>query len=392
MKKNILLRNGLLIDGTGKAEGEHVSIGIIDGRIASINEFNNEIVYDQIIDLDGLTILPGFINTHVHSGFKYLKGEPHRDFQEEYLKACMIEGVTTIRDEGMFTDDTIEAVIEKKKNLDKSNRYPRIITTGKFFSAPKGYGGLQPIDVSCEKEAKVKVNEVLNLGVDMIKTVLEDGLDPSTFGLPKLSDEILKTICEEAHNRGVKVSAHVTQTHNLKRLINVGIDDASHMVYDDLSDELIQQMIEKDIYIVPTLTVLKMISDKYGAPFIENGKENVYKFVQRGGKVGLGDDFIEEELPWYRLGMPILELQLLKEAGLTNNQIIVAATKHGAEICSIGHEVGTVEVGKKADLLIIEGNPLENLEYISNVKMVIKDGVILVNNRDKIFKGEEHIC
>lgn len=74
------------------------------------------------------------------------------------------------------------------------------------------------------------------------------------------------------------------------------------------------------------------------------------------------------------------ELQLLKEAGLTNMQIIIAATKHAAEICSVNHEVGTIERGKIADLFIVEGNPLEDLECIYNVKMVIKEGCIVVEN------------
>lgn len=377
---NVLLRNGLLIDGTGKKEIENVYISILDGRISSISHEDDKSSYskfDRIIEIDGLTILPGFINSHVHSGFKHLKGEPYRNFQEEFLRACINEGVTTIRDEGMFTDDSIEDVIEKKRVLDSSEYYPRIITTGKFFSAPDGYGGMQPIGVTSLDEARNKVNEVLNKGIDLIKTVLEDGLDPSTFGLPKLSDELLKAICNEAHKRGTKVSAHVTQAHNLKRLVDAGIDDAGHIVYDDLSNELIHQMIGKGIYIVPTLTVLKMINDKYGAPVLDKGKMNVYRFVQMGGKIGLGDDFIEEELPWYRLGMPKMEIQLLKEAGLTNMQIIVAATKNGAEICGIDKDVGTIEIGKKADLLIVKGNPLEDIDYISNVKIVIKDGFII---------------
>lgn len=239
---------------------------------------------------------------------------------------------------------------------------------------------MQPIPISSVEEAEKMVNEVLDKGIDMIKTVLEDGMDPSTIGLPKLSDELLKAICDQAHRRGAKVSAHVTQAHNLNRLVEAGIDDAGHMVYDDLSDELIDQMIKKDVFVVPTLSVLKMIQDKYGAPLLKKGMENVFRFVQAGGKIGLGNDFIEEELPWYRLGMPKIELQLLKEAGLTNMQIIIAATKHAAEICSIDHKVGTVERGKIADLFIVEGNPAEDLECIYNVKMVIKEGCIVMEN------------
>lgn len=382
-RSGILLKNGLLIDGTGKEAVHNVSVGIADGKIISItcgNMNSADTEYGRVIDLNGLTILPGFINAHVHAGFKHINGQPLRSFQEEYLKACIREGVTTIRDEGMLTDDSIEAVVENKKMLEQTGLYPRIITTGKFFSAPGGYGGSEPIGVVSEQDARDKVNEVLDQGIDMIKTVLEDGMDPRTFGLPKLSDDIFRAICDEAHKRNAKVSAHVTQAHNLKRLVSAGINDAGHIVYDKLSVDLIKQMIKKNIYIIPTLTVLKMLNDKYGAPVLETGKANVFKFVQMGGKIGLGNDFIEEELPWYTLGMPILELQLLKEAGLTNMQIIVAATKHGAEICSIDKEVGTVELGKRADLLIIEGNPLLDLASISNVKSVLKDGRIIVEN------------
>jgi imidazolonepropionase-like amidohydrolase len=235
-----------------------------------------------------------------------------------------------------------------------------------------------------EQEARDKVNEVLDQGIDMIKTVLEDGMDPSTFGLPKLSDDILRAICSEAHKRNVKVSAHVTQAHNLRRLVDAGIDDAGHVVYDELPEDLMKQMIQNEIYIVPTLTVLKMINDKYGVPVLETGEANVLKFVKMGGKIGLGNDFIEEELPWYTLGMPKTELRLLKEAGLTNMQIIVAATKHGAEICSIDKEVGTIEVGKRADMLIINGNPLENLDSISDVRFVMKDGQIVVEKETPV--------
>ena len=184
--------------------------------------------------------------------------------------------------------------------------------------------------------------------------------------------------CISAHNSGTKVSAHVTQSHNLERLVKAGIDDAGHMVYDHLSDALIEDMIRKNIFIVPTITVSKMIQDKYGAPVFESTKNNVYRFVKAGGSIAIGDDFIEEDLPWYRLGMPRLELELLKEAGLSNMDIIVAATKNGAIVCGLEKEIGTIETGKRADLLIVDGNPINNLEALNNVKMVLKDGNIIV--------------
>lgn len=107
----ILLKNGSLIDGTGKKEEKNVSISILGKKIESIYHENIDYAdneYDKVVELNGLTILPGFINAHVHSGFKYIKNEHFNDFKEEFLRACLNEGITTIRDEGMFTDDSIE--------------------------------------------------------------------------------------------------------------------------------------------------------------------------------------------------------------------------------------------------------------------------------------------
>lgn len=378
---NLILRNARLINGTGEDPINNVSISITDGIIdsimfdhASVQQYSDE---HRIIELNGLTVLPGLINSHVHSGFKYMKDKPLRDFHEEYLKACINTGVTTIRDEGMFIDSEVKVVLEKRQKYE-SEYFPRIITTGKYFSAPGGYGGMQPIGVGTEEEARRKVNEIVSLGIDMIKTSLEDGLDPSTYGLPQLSVGILSAICDEAHKNGVKVSAHVTQSHNLKKLVEAGIDDAAHMIFDELSDELITEMISKNIYIVPTLTVLKMFNEKYGAPVLEKGKENTCKFVQMGGKIGIGNDFIEEELPWYKMGAPITELKLLAEAGLSNMQIIVAATKHNSEICAIDDRVGTVEEGKIADLIVVDGDPLSDIEDLTKIKFVLKDGYVVV--------------
>ena len=379
---DLLLINGNLIDGTGSDINKNVCIGVKNKKILFIEKMVNENVIDdkcKILNLDGATILPGFINAHAHTGFKFIKDKLCEGFQDKYLDACIREGVTTIRDEGMLSDNSIDDMLKQKNLIDKVTSYPNVIMTGKFFSAPGGYGGQAPITVTTVEEVRHKVNEILDKGMKVIKTVLDDGMDPSTFGLPKLSEELLKEICDVAHSRGAKISAHVTQAHNLEVLVRAGINDAGHMVYDDLSDDLISEMIEKNIYFVPTLTVFKFIQDKYGAPILENSMNNLKRFIKAGGKIALGDDFIEEEEPWYRLGLPLIEIELLQQCGLTPMEIIVAATKHGSEVCNASNEIGTVEIGKRADLIILEGNPLENFNCIRNIFMVIKDGNVIVN-------------
>lgn len=375
----IRLTNATLIDGTGRQPLYHASIEIVNGRFGTIAGHGitrTDHVSITEIDLKGLVVLPGFIHTHAHTSFKFMQNEPLQGYHTEYLAACLAEGITTVRDEGMTTAATIDDVITHTKGLD-SGAFPRMITTGKVFTAPGGYGGQDPIGVGSVDEARLKVREVLEQGIHCIKTALEDGYDPGTIGLPQLNQVLLESICREARSMGAYVSAHVTNAHNLQILVNAGINDAAHMIYDRLDDDLIRQMVDSNVRIVPTLTVLKMFQDKFGAPLLEQGLDNVRRFVQAGGEIGLGDDFIEEISPWYRLGMPWEEIRLLGEAGLTPMQIITAATSTGAKICNLAHETGTVETGKKADLFVIKGDPLTDMANLRNVKFVMKDGRIV---------------
>ncbi|WP_339223700.1 amidohydrolase family protein [Paenibacillus sp. FSL H8-0332] len=380
--ERILLTNGTVIDGTGQPPLHHVSIEIVNGRFGTIaqhNDINGRTGYDSattVIDLEGMVILPGFIHTHAHTSFKYIQNEPLHGYHTEYLAACLAEGITTIRDEGMTTAASIEEVVTHTQQLE-GGAFPRILTSGKVFTAPGGYGGQEPIGVGSAEEARLKVREVLGQGIHFIKTALEDGYDPATAGLPQLNQEILEAICQEARSMGAYVSAHVTSARNLQMLVNAGISDAAHMVYDRLDDQLIRQMVSASIHIVPTLTVLQMFQDKFGAPLLEQGLDNVRRFIQAGGEVGLGDDFIEEAPPWYRAGMPWKEIQLLGQAGLSPMQIIVAATSTGAKICQLAHELGTIETGKRADLFVVGVDPLADINNLRQVRWVMKDGKIV---------------
>ncbi|MEK3794788.1 amidohydrolase family protein [Paenibacillus sp. FSL R7-0204] len=380
--ERILLVNGTVIDGTGRPPLHHTNIEIVNGRFGTItqqSDINGRIGHDSattVIDLEGLFILPGFIHTHAHTSFKYIQNEPLHGYHTEYLAACLAEGITTIRDEGMTTAASIDDVVTHTRQLE-SGAFPRILTSGKVFTAPGGYGGQEPIGVGSAEEARLKVRQVLGQGIHFIKTALEDGYDPATAGLPQLNQEILEAICQEARSMGTYVSAHVTSARNLQVLVDAGISDAAHMIYDRLDDQLIRQMVSRSIRIVPTLTVLQMFQDKFGAPLLEQGLDNLWRFIQAGGEIGLGDDFIEEAPPWYRAGMPWKEIQLLGQAGLSPMQIIVAATSSGAKICRLDHELGTIETGKRADLLVVGGDPLADINNLRQVSWVMKDGKIV---------------
>ncbi len=398
MRQSLVIRHTSLFPGAGPLQ-ENMTVRCEDGRIVHVGPDTplgrpsdrgleprtrpageaKPSGDDVIIDLPGCTLMPGIIQAHAHAGFKQLGGVPLRDFHREYLAACLQAGVTTVRDEGMFLDASLAEVRAARERLDQEGIFPRLCLTGKFLSAPGGYGGMAPLAVASETEAGERVDEVLQNGMDMVKTVLEDGLDPSTRGLPKLTAPLLAAICDAAHRRGARVSAHVTQAHNLRTLVEAGIDDAAHMPFDPLEDDLIRLMIGKRVSVVPTLTVLKLFQEKYGAPVLEGGMANTRRFVEAGGIIGLGDDFIEPEAPWYRLGLPYGEMRLLAEAGLTNGQILTAATAWGARMLGMDHEIGTIEPGKAADLLLVEGNPLEALACLQQPVMAVKAGRIVMN-------------
>jgi imidazolonepropionase-like amidohydrolase len=311
---DLILTNGYLVDGTGSEPIKNTSVAIKGGKIVSIfkdEELQIKEAECKVIDLKGSTILPGFINTHVHINFEEL----------DYIKSWLNSGVTTVRDMGILNTLEISDVLEKRKMMNGTNEFPRLIIAGKFLTAPGGYGGCSPIGISTEEEAVRKVDELLNMGCDFIKTVLEDGYDPSTFGLPKLSPYLLKAMCDEAHNKGAWVSAHVSQAKNLEILVDAGINEAAHNVCDKMSDELIAKMVKKNVCMVPTMNLYKAFSDKYAAPFYDTCVDNLIRFTEAGGKIAIGTDFIEEDLPWFELGMPLYELQLLKDAGLDNMDV-----------------------------------------------------------------------
>ncbi|NLL04685.1 MAG: amidohydrolase family protein [Clostridiaceae bacterium] len=367
----VLLTNCMLLDGTGSDKTANATVAVKNEIIYDIGQADLQQKYNSqvVIDLKGMTLMPGIINSHIHINYADI----------EYLKKWLYSGVTTVRDMGVLDNTTVQTAIEKRRTMINSTDYPRVIMCGKFITAPGGYGGSSPLGVSTGDEVRQTVAELLSMGCDFIKTVLEDGYDPSTFGLPKLNPELLMAICCEAKIRGVRVAAHVSQTHNLEILVNAGINEAAHNVYDPIPDTLINKMVNNSVHMTTTMNLYKAFSDKYGAPFYQTCVDNLVRFVKAGGNIAVGTDFIEEELPWFESGMPLYEMQLLKEAGLDNIQIIMAATKNASEVLGMSHQIGTIEKGKFADMIAVDGDPLINLECLKDVVLVVKDGLVIKN-------------
>jgi imidazolonepropionase-like amidohydrolase len=358
-RKDILvLVNGLLIDGTGSDPIPNAMLVIQGERILAAGPKGDVKVPRgaRLIDVAGATILPGFINAHVHFAF-----------EEHNLQAWAYGGVTTVRDEGIISSGTLKDLMTRRDAFSQNPEYARVISAGYMLAVPNGYGSLF---VNSPDDARRKVIEELDMGADLIKISLEDGY-AGRSNLPKLSDNEITTIIAAAHERGTLVSGHVTQAQFLKVFVDVGVDDIAHIPYDVAPDEVWQEMVAKNVYLTPTFTVYR----NYGAP-VAGCVLNLSNFVKQGGQVALGNDYGGGPGE-FELGIPMYEIEKMAESGMTPMQIIVASTKNAAHVSHIADQVGTLEAGKIADVLIASRNPLDDLQNLLDIQMVIHNGVII---------------
>jgi imidazolonepropionase-like amidohydrolase len=360
---SLVLINGTLIDGTG-ADPIKEAVLIVQGeRIVAVGSRSSIGIPAgvQIIDVQGATLLPGFFNAHVHGAYN-----------KEKLAAWANEGVTTVRDLGARQWPPSKTLLDR---VEKDNRYARLISGGIFITPPGGYpiavfGGIGKT-ISTTEEAPLAVNEMLDQGADVIKISLESG-QIFRQTIPMLTTEQVKAIVTTAHQRGTRVSAHATVSKDLQRAIDEGVDDVAHMVVDPLPDKLIKAMIDRDMVWEPTIELWKNVGQGQDTLVIDNLK----RFVAAGGKVALGTDFEGYYTP-FQLGMPTKEIAWMSEAGMTPLQIIVAATQNAAHVSNLEKDLGTLEAGKIADVLIVKGDPLQDLQALSNVQYVIHNGEVI---------------
>ena len=358
----LVLTHGNLIDGTGR-EPIPDSTLVIDGKqIIAVGKATRVSIPSgvEIIDLEGAYVLPGFINAHVHDAY-----------DEKRLQTWAQAGVTTVRDEGIISGpNQLTQMIALRDQLSSSPEYARLVSSGYMLSVPGGYGQLE---VTSTTDARKQVVMELDAGVDLIKLAMESGYAGVT-NLPNFSPGELAAIVTTAHERGKLVSAHITEVKFLQLLINAGVDDLAHIPNDFVLQELIQQLVERDIYVVPTLTVF----EAYGG--LEGSSYNLGKFVQAGVQIAMGSDYTaipQNHFDHFELGMPMHEINRMSEAGMTPMQIIVASTRNAAHVCGLEQELGTLEAGKLADILVLESNPLKDLSALTQVKMVIHSGEII---------------
>lgn len=370
----LALTHGMLIDGTGAAPVADATVLIAGDKIAAAGPAAATSIPagTRTIDLHGAAILPGFIDAHVHQGFS-----------ESNLRAWARGGVTTVRDEGAPISQ-IDGLKEFRARTSKDPGLARLISFGSVLAVPGGFG--QRFADSVEA-FRLAVADEFEKGVDGIKIALEDGFDDGYtgsldgiqissadgralgHGLPKPTAEELKAVVEAAHDHGLRVSGHLTQGDYMDELLDSGVDDIAHLPTDAVSNESLQRMADDDVYIVTTFTGL----DSIGA----SGQRDALMYVVKtGGKVALGSDNGGGPAD-FEPGIPMSELDQMAEAGMDPMDILVASTRNAAHVCGLDGKVGTLTPGLTADVLVVDGDPLDDLRALEHIRLVVHGGTIV---------------
>lgn len=358
-KEAFALYNCTIIDGTGAEPIEDSVILIRKDRIEKVGKSQDIEIPKEYVkkNMKGAYILPGFINSHVHYAY-----------DEAKLKKFLQGGVTTVRD---LNPINASDPIKLRNRFNKNNQFARLVAATPMLTAPGGYGSMT---VNSPEDAKQTVEQLVDEGYDVVKLAIEDYCNRNRWEM--LPPENITAIVKTAHEKNKWVAVHITRAFNLDAALDNGINEISHMVIDGRVDEkAINRMVKQDVYWVPTLELWSGITKRFGIPYEEIAVYNLSRFYKAGGKVALGTDFMGFSMSFDN-GFPIKEVKLMQEAGMSNMDIIVAGTMHAAKTCDMAEEIGTLEAGKIADIVVVEGNPLEDIRVLTKPSIVIHNGTV----------------
>jgi imidazolonepropionase-like amidohydrolase len=408
-----VLKGKLLIDGTGSkpladpvilVEGDTISAVGVAGQL--------EIPDDaSVIDLSGKTLLPGLVDAHIH-----LEGWHTMNFVDWLTTPAAVSALRATVDARRLLEAGFTAVrclgggvsLYLKQAVDEGVvPGPRIVTSGRSFIQTSGGGDPWNMPLECMEvfgrlgqglaetvdgpdECRLGVRRRLREGADCIK-ILTTGAVHSEHNPPTrvgFTQEETDALVDEAHRLGLTIAAHAHGTAGILTAVKAGVDTIEHGSY--LDEECVELMLERGTYLVPTFAVSRRNLDPSagGLPDSEYGvrqareieeihRQSFRQAYEAGVKIACGTDFIG--VPPMEHGLNALELEYLVEAGMAPMEAIVSATGDGADAIGLGEKTGTVVAGKWADVVAVEGNPLEQITLLEDVAFVMKGGEVLKN-------------
>ena len=366
----------------------------------------------QVIDFGDATLAPGFIDAHTHLSMIYnadyrqnqldqlQRSIPERTLRAtENLKKTLLVGVTTTRDVGSseFMDIGLRnaaaaGIIPGPRMLVAVHS---IGSTGGHCDSQNGFraglfgreSGPEDGIINTPEEGRRAVRYNVKYGADVIKICATGGVLSLTdeVDIPQLTQEETNAIVDEAHTLRKKTAAHAHGAEGAKRAIRAGIDSIEHGAF--LDDEALDMMKARGTFYIPTLMALeggKEILAKGGYPptvaakmtaAVESINQVVRKAIAKGVRIGMGTDAAV-----YPHGRNVEEFHLLTALGMSSLDALRAGTSVDAELLGMQTRVGTLEVGKVADVIAMPGDPTQNIRLTEKVFFVMKDGVIYRND------------
>jgi len=393
-----LFTGATIVDGTG-ADPAVADLAVEDGRIVEIGPGLDG---DDRVDLGGKSLLPGLFDCHTHVVVSSIDTMrliqtpfSYRFFQAVHnLEATLRIGITTVRDAG-GADLGLKQAVE-----DGLVAGPRLQISLSMLSQTGGHGdgwmpyggsvralltshpGVPETIVDGPDEMRAKVRELVRMGADVIKVATSGGVlsprDKPTHA--HFRPEELDVLVEEASAAGIFVMAHAQAATGIKNAIRAGIRSIDHGIY--LDEEAIQLMLDHGTWLVPTLVAPRGVIDAADAgasipeasvakarEVVETHTASFASAVAAGVKVAMGTDSGVTAH-----GQNLRELPLMVEGKMTPMQAIEATTRSAAELMGLADELGTLEPGKRADLVVVDGDPLDVATLDQRIHAVYKDG------------------
>lgn len=412
----LIIKNVMVFDGSGSVPWGPATVIVEGDRISKLGPLDELELPEElgtgwwVIDGQGKLLMPGLVDCHVHitgscdpDELKALKElVPHAAIRSTINARDTLEaGFTAVRDAG--GGNLIDVALKQAIN-EGLVPGPRLQVACRGLSITGGHGdsrnGWPPeiefkgrYVVDSPDEARRAAREQLRDGADHIKLhatggVMSEGDLPTARGL---TVEEMRAAIEEAHNVGKKTMAHAQGSTGIKNAILAGISSIEHGFY--LTDEIIELMLKKDVFLVATLCAVHHIVEKgieggipkYGVEKAREAKQahldSFLKAYKAGVKIAMGTD---AATPFNCHGNNAQELELMVNAGMKPRDALVSATARGAELMGWGDRMGQVKPGFWADLILVDGNPLEDVKVLQdkrNIKLVIKGGEIQVDRR-----------
>lgn len=390
----LVFTNLAIVDGTGAAPVPGQALIIEGRRISWIgpSERLPEGSAAGAVDVGGGTAMPGLINCHVHltaDGSPDLFGQVSRDSVTTAalrgylnLQQTLEHGITSVRDCGAASNIAIDLAAAVADGLIPG---PRIKAAGRVITMTGGHGHFIGREADGPDAVRQATRAEIKCGAHFIKAmatggVLTPGVVPTQTALQQ--DE-LEQVAREAHNAGRRAACHAIGNAGIKNAIRAGIDSIEHGFY--LDDEALQLAIDNGAVLVPTLIAVNQIvsNGKDGAipewvvekAESESGhhRESFAAAVRSGMRIAAGTDAGTPFNPHTYLAQ---ELALMVEYGMRPMDAVVAATRTAAENLDLGPDVGTLEVGRLADVIVVDGDPTTDITAVARVQLVVKDGVV----------------